>query len=255
VELEGKVAIVTGGGQGIGRGIALYLAQAGASIVVTGRTVSTLEETVLQIEAAGGRAIAIPTDVTKSEEITAMVKSTIKKFGKVDILVNNAAFMCGCPLIDLSEDNWDKIFDTNLKGVFLCCQAVGKEMIKNRYGKIVNISSGGAHLPIPNDGAYCASKAGLVLLTQALAIEWGKYNINVNAVSPGLTESPAVARARIEVPAVMELRAKRIPMQRVATPEDVAKAVMFLVTSASDNITGDVIRVDGGTTIIHPGFV
>ena len=249
------VALVTGGGQGIGRKIVDFLARDGADVAIAGRTLSLLEEAAHQVEKTGRQALAISTDISKSEQVNAMVAATMQKFGRIDILVNNAAFVIRCPLIDMTEELWDKTFDTNLKGYFLCCQAVGKEMIKRKQGKIVNITTGGAHLPIPDMGAYCTSKAGLILLTQALAVEWGKFNINVNAVSPGMTETPLVIQLKRDNPEVMKRRAQRIPLQRVATPEDVANAVLFLASSEASNITGDIIRVDGGSTVIHPGFV
>jgi len=255
MKLEGKVAIVTGGGQGIGRGIVENLAREGADVVIAGRTLSLLKETAQLVEKAGRQALTVPTDISKSEQVNAMVKATIDRFGRIDILVNNAAFISRGLLIDLSEELWDNTFNTNLKGYFLCCQAAGREMIKQRHGKIINITTGGAHLPIPGQGAYCASKRGVISLTQSLAIEWGMYNINVNAVSPGITDTPALARARIESPEIMQRRAQRIPLQRIGTPEDIAKAVVFLGSSDSDYITGDIIRVDGGSTVIHPGFV
>ena len=187
--LDNKTAIVTGGGKGIGRVIALGLAKAGANVVVCSRTLPDLEETSQEIEKMGRDSLAIVADVTKKEDIENLVVKTKERFGSIDVLVNNAATSYLRPLMKLREEGWDSIFDTNLKAVFLLSREAAKVMMEQNGGRIINITTVGAEKPEAGMGAYSASKAGLKMLTKCMALEWGKYNINVNAVGPGLTKT------------------------------------------------------------------
>ena len=258
--LEGKVAIVTGGGSGIGRGIALRLAREGASVVVFDRAKEGAEKVVGEIRALGRRAIAAVGDVTKSGDIEDMIDAAIKEFGRIEILINNAGGGEVQSFLDISEEDWDRIVDLNLKSVFLCTQRVVKEMIERRIGgKIVSISSYAGKCPVLGEPHYSAAKAGVIAFTQALAKELAKYGINVNAVCPGWTDTPGLRRwGRIHLERfpgsardVDELFEKlvsehKIPLGRMGTPEDVAGVVAFLVSSDADYMTGQAINVTGG---------
>jgi NAD(P)-dependent dehydrogenase (short-subunit alcohol dehydrogenase family) len=255
MRLKDKVAIVTGGGAGIGKAIALALVREAAQVVIVGRTKSKLQEVVKEAKAAGGRMISMKVDVSNERRVEEMVKKTVSRFGRIDILVNNAGIVVMCPAEEMSTEQWDAVVNVNLRAPFLCCRAVGREMIKRGGGKIINISSMGGRLAIPLSASYSASKAGLVLLTKALAIEWGKYNINVNAVSPGVTDAGMFAKFRVENPEAAKAREQTIPIKRVNKPEDIAHAVIFLASSDSDSISGEDIGVDGGMLSVHPGYV
>jgi len=253
MKLKGKIAIVTGGGQGIGKAISTTLAREGANVVIADFNPEAGNEAAKEIEAKGGKAIAIVADVSKKKEIDRTVEETVTRFGRIDILVNNAGLSSPCPAVDLSEEQWDKVVAVNLKAPFLCSQAVARHMIKQRSGKIVSIASIVAHAAHPTQSAYCASKAGLVSLTRVLAMEWGRYNIHVNSVSPGAVETPRMAKFRKENPHFLEGRLEATPFKRFITPEEVANVVLFLVSPASDAITGADIRVDVGSSAIWTG--
>lgn len=255
MKLEGKNALVTGGGQGIGRAIALSLAAEGADVAVNDIDIEIASRVADEIKAAGRHALAIKADVSNRSEVNNMVATALRGLGRIDILVNNAGISIMGATEELSEEVWDKIIGINLKGSFLCSQAVGREMIRQGHGKIVNIASLAGHAGIPKLLAYCASKGGVVLLTKALAVEWAKYNIKVNAVSPGLTRTPLVEKMSREFPEVFASREKRVPLHRAAVPEDIAKAVLFFACPESDYITGQILAVDGGMIAIHPGFI
>jgi NAD(P)-dependent dehydrogenase (short-subunit alcohol dehydrogenase family) len=244
-DLRGTVAIVTGGGKGIGRAIALGLAQAGAAVVVASRTEAEIEAVAEEIRGTGARALAVVTDITSTEQIEVLVETTIHEFGRIDILVNNAAISYMAPLLDFKEKGWDRIFDTNCKGAFLLSRAVARRMISQGGGRIVNITTVGAERGSVGLGVYHASKAALKMLTMCMAAEWAQHNISVNAVGPGLTRTdfskPLWADA---VRAEEYLRA--VPKSRVAEPEEIVGAVLFLASAASDFITGHSIYVDGG---------
>lgn len=244
--LSDRVAIVTGGGKGIGRAIALGLAASGAKLVVAARTASDIEAVADEITNAGGEAIAQTTDLMQSDQIQALVDATVKSFGRIDILVNNAARSFFRPLIDLREDGFDKIFNTNVKAVFLLSRACAKIMMQQGGGRIVNITTVGAERGGIMMGAYHASKAALKMLTMCMAAEWGSLNVLVNAVGPGLTRTqfsaPIWANPEIESQLVA-----RIPQGRLAEPEDIVGAVLFLCSDSASFITGQTIYVDGGT--------
>jgi NAD(P)-dependent dehydrogenase (short-subunit alcohol dehydrogenase family) len=245
-DLHEKVAIVTGGGRGIGRSIALGLAECGAKIVVASRSKEELEAVVNEIKGKGGEAIAVVTDLMVSDQIPALVDATIEAFGRVDILVNNAARSFLRPLMELREDGYDKIFTVNVKAAFLLSRAVAKIMMEQGGGKIVNITTVGAVRGGAGMGIYHASKAALNMLTKCMAVEWAPFNINVNAVGPGLTKTP-FSQPIWSNPEVEKTITSRIPKGRLAEPEDIVGAVLFLCSEDSLFITGESIYVDGGT--------
>jgi len=250
--LEKTVAIVTGGSTGIGRSIALEFAKEGASVVICGRRKTNLEKVAEEINALGKRSLAVATDVSVKSQVQGMVKQTVDSFGSIDILVNNAGIIHAAPLVEVTETEWDEVIDINLKGVFLCMQAVAPYMMKQKHGKIINISSicgrGGAL----NDGApYCASKAGVILLTQVAAWELGQYNINVNNIAPGLVLTPMAGQGKTkeEFAQFHEERKKVTVLHRVGHPEAIARTTVFLASEDSSFISGQTVPVDGGRPI------
>ena len=243
--MSGKVAMVTGGGRGIGRAIALGLAQAGARVVVASRTQAELEAVAEEIRQGGGEALPVVTDLTVSEQIENLVETTVARFGRIDILVNNAARSFLRPLLELREDGWDKVFDTNVKAVFLLSRAVARHMIQQGGGRIINITTVGAERGGRNMAAYHASKAALKMLTLCMAAEWAQYHINVNAVGPGVTRTD-FSRPLWGNPDLAERIVSMIPKGRIAEPEDIVGAVLFLASDAASYITGQTIYVDGG---------
>ncbi len=244
-DLGGAIAIVTGGGRGLGKAIALGLAQAGSGVVVVSRTETEIESVAEEIRGAGGRALAVVTDLTSTEQIEDLVEAAIAEFARVDILVNNAATSYMAPLLDFKESSWDRIFDTNCKGAFLLSRAVAKRMIDQGGGKIINITTVGAERGGVGMGVYHASKGALKMLTMCMAAEWAPHNINVNAVGPGLTRTE-FSRPIWDHRARVEKYLSAVPKARVAEPEEIVGAVVFLASDASDFITGQSIYVDGG---------
>lgn len=252
-KLSGKVAIVTGGASGIGKAIAMALSRERASVVIADINLSGAEETVEEIKTLGSEAIAIKTDVSKSEEVNRMVAKTIERFRRIDILVNNAGIgrATGALLSpnhalveNLTEQEWDKVMSVNLKSVFLCCKAVVKKMKEQRAGKIVNISSVDGKTGSAGGLHYAASKAGVINLTKSLAKQLGPYNINVNSVAPGaitgtMFETAWSANEKAE-------DAKQATLGRLGRPEEIAEAVLFLVSDSANYITGEILDVDGG---------
>jgi len=246
--LENKIALVTGARRGIGRGIALTLAKAGAKVAVTDIDEKECEQVVKEIEKMGGQAIAKKMDVTNKEEIDETIEATIKKFGKLDILVNNAGICPFKPFLELTEQDWDKVLEINLKGYFLCAQRAAKEMIKQKWGRIVNIASvamGQMGVGMANIVHYVASKGGVAGMTEALAVELSPQGINVNAISPGVIETK-MAEPVISDPKAKESLLARVPKGRTGKPEDIANAVLFLASEEADYITGAILVVDGG---------
>ncbi|PIR01857.1 MAG: hypothetical protein CO031_01235 [Candidatus Nealsonbacteria bacterium CG_4_9_14_0_2_um_filter_37_38] len=246
--LRGKVAIITGARRGMGKSHALKLAKAGAKIVVSDISLEECQKVVKEIEKGGGKALAVKCDVTKREQVDEMVKKTIKKFGRIDILVNNAGICQFKPFLELTEEDWDKTLDINLKGYFLCAQAAAKEMAKQKSGVIVNIASiamGQVGVGFPNLTHYSASKGGIVGMTEALAVELAPYNIRVNAVAPGVIETPMVDPLKSD-PKTMEATLARIPLHRMGRTEEVSNLVLFLASDTSSYMTGSTVVIDGG---------
>jgi NAD(P)-dependent dehydrogenase (short-subunit alcohol dehydrogenase family) len=249
LDLTGKAAIVTGAAMGIGRGVAVMLAHAGASIVVADINLEAARKVVGEIEALAGKALAIEADVSKAVDVKRMVEVTVDKFGGVDILVNNAGIIPLTPALELEEEEWDRVQDVNVKGTFLCSQAVAREMVKQgRGGKIVNMGSIDGVYPLMVGFAhYDTSKAAVIMLTKSLSKELAPHKINVNAVAPGIVDTPALWR--LADPLGLDpnvIFSSRIPLGRLEQPEDVAKAVLFLVSDAAEYITGICLFVEGG---------
>jgi len=244
MRLDGKVAIITGAGRGIGRAIALALARDGADVVVNDVDLQSAEATADKVRAMGRRALPIKADVSVEEEVIKMVKTALKAFGKIDILVNNAAIFSSISLEDITEEKWDKTMKINLKSVFLCSQAVMKFMKRQRSGKIVNIASlAGKVGGIVAGADYAASKAGVICLTKSLAKQLASYSINVNAVAPAWIETDMMKDWPRET---KEAVLRQIPLGRFGKPEEVAEAVVFLVSDGAGFITGATIDINGG---------
>jgi len=247
-DLKGKVAIVTGARRGMGKAHTLALARAGVKVVVADISLEDCQKVVEEIKKEGGEALAVKCDVTKKEEVDEMVKKTIEKFDRVDILVNNAGIAQFVPFLEMTEEDWDKTLDINLKGYFLCAQAVAKEMVKQRSGVIINIASiamGQQGIGFPALVHYCASKGGVVAMTEALALELAPYNIRVNSISPGTIDTPMIDPLKSD-PKTLERVLARIPLGRVGKPEEVSNLVLFLASDASSYMTGSNVVIDGG---------
>ena len=245
LSLHGRVAIVTGAAQNIGRQLALELAGAGAGVVIADIQIAKAEKVAQQITSDGGRALAIKTDVRAKEQVQKMVAATVKHFGRVDILVNNAALLGPRASVEeLSLDQWDRMQEVNLRSAFVCTQAVIPHMKKRRKGKIINISSVVFWVGMPNTAHYAASKGGLIGLTRALARELGQYNILVNAITPGAVKTPE--ERKVARPEDVERIVAAQCLQRRVLPLDIALTALFLASDLSDAITGQTVNVDGG---------
>lgn len=244
--LEGKIAIITGGSRGIGRSIALGYANAGADVVIVSRTQEDVERVAEEAEAFGARSLGLPVDVTNSTSVRQMTEKILDTFGRIDVLVNNAGISpVYTNVLKVKEEDWDRIIDVNLKAPFLCCQAVGRAMVEQNEGKVINIASVGATTGLPKFIAYCASKGGLVQITRVLASEWATNNIQVNAIAPGYVETDMTSGLD-ETPWLKEDIIQRTPMERLAQPDEVVGAAIFLASQASSYITGHILYVDGG---------
>jgi len=246
-DLSEKIAVVTGAGRGLGLDISLALARYGAHVVACSRTESELEAVAEKIRAMGRQAITVPMDVSNIGSIRPMVDQAVAAFGRIDILVNNAGINRPQRAEDVTEDNWDQVLNTNLKGLFFCAQAVGRVMISQKKGKIINISSDAGTVGIPGRAAYCASKGGVNLVTKVLAIEWAPHQINVNAIAPAFIETP-LTEPMLKDPAFNKYVLENTPLGRVGQPKDVSSAVVFLASAASDYMTGHTLLIDGGWT-------
>ena len=244
--LTGKVAIVTGGGRGIGRALALGLAGAGADIVVCARSSADIEDTAAKIRDEGRKALAIPTDVRSVDQVTDMLHKTLDLFGRVDILVNNAGGGTGpSEFLQMTLEQWEADIGQNLTGVFICTRIIGEQMVKQKAGNIINISSVVGLGPYGTFTNYSAAKAGIISFTQTLAVQWAPYNIRINAIAPGYIETPRIARRYEENPELRKSVLKRIPLGRLGKPEDIIGAAIYLASDASAYVTGATIVVSG----------
>jgi len=249
LSLEGKVAVVTGGGSGIGRGIALKFAGAGADVVVAGRRLAVLEEVAQEIKTMGRRSLAIQTDVSKKADVDNLAQKTIKEFGAIDILVNNAAHGGHGPsLLDSDEDRWDEIIDTNLKSVYLCCHTIAKGMIERKKGSIINISSVDGVRPAGSCRIYGIAKAGVIFLTRGLSYDLGPHNVRVNAIAPGAIDTDMLLKDFDGDPEKMRQAGADIPLGRVGQPVDIGTVAQFLASDAANYVTGQTLAVDAGIT-------
>jgi NAD(P)-dependent dehydrogenase (short-subunit alcohol dehydrogenase family) len=245
--LDGQAAVVTGGAQGLGYVMALYLAEFGADVAIADINFSKAEEAAAEIRALGKRGLAVQADVMKMDDIRGAVNRVAAEFGRLDILVNSAGVNIREMALDVTEEHWDRILDINLKGLFFMCQAAARVMKANNYGKIVNIASHMAKIALPLRSAYCASKGGVAQLTKELALEWAPYNITVNTIAPSFFTTP------MNVPLFADKEMSRFirentPMGRPGDPEELGGTVVFLASPASSFVTGHMLLVDGGYT-------
>ena len=243
MEANGKIALVTGGAQGIGKAIALLLAEKGSDVIVSDVNLEKAEETAREIEALRRRSMAIRANVAVFDEVEQMVRALIERFGRIDILVNNAGIARDKLLLRMTEEDWDAVLDINLKGTFNCTKAVIRHMSKQRSGRIVNIASVVGEMGNAGQANYSASKAGVIGFTKTIAREFASRGITVNAIAPGYIVTPMTDA--LPEKAKEELK-RMIPMERLGQPEDVAQAVLFLVSEASSYMTGQVLNVNGG---------
>jgi len=245
--LQGKKAFVSGASRGLGRQMAFTLAEAGADVALAARNLEGLNETAAWIEKMGRKALVCPMDITKLDDIERAVSETVKSFGRIDILINNSGIAGDTPVAKMTPEKWDRVMDINLKGHVFCTKAVGRHMIENRYGKIINIASIAGLIGVIYSSPYCAAKAGLILFTKTLALEWARYNIQVNALCPGyfLTD---LNREFFQTPPGQKV-INKIPMRRLAEVKEIRGATLLLASDASSFMTGSVLVVDGGHTI------
>ncbi len=251
MRVAGKVAIITGAGAGIGRATALLFAKEGAKVVVADRDPEAGTETVSLIEESGGAAISVQVDVSKAADVRKMVETTVKRYGKLDILINNAGIYAEADVVEATEEEWDRILDVNLKGVFLCSKYSIPEMIKGGGGSIVNIGSEAGIVGIQNQVAYNVSKSGVIALTKSMALDFALHNIRVNCLCPGRTLTPLVEKVIAEAQDPESTRRaleEDRPLKRMGRPEEIAAGILFLASDESPYATGAILSIDGGYT-------
>ena len=246
--LNGKVALITGASRGLGRACALALAHAGADIGLGLRDVNTAKDMEMEIEAMGRRVKRLQMDITKIHEINHTVEAVVNEFGRLDILVNNVGIAPANPVEEVTEEDFDQTINVNIKGSFFSAQVAGKVMIKQRYGRIINMSSQAGFIALDNESVYCMTKAAINHMTKNLASEWAKYNINVNAVAPTFIETPGT-EPWLNDSEFRQSVIDRIPLGRIGKPMEVAGAVVFLASDAASLITGEIMLIDGGWTL------
>jgi NAD(P)-dependent dehydrogenase (short-subunit alcohol dehydrogenase family) len=246
--LTDQVALVTGAARGLGRSIALALANAGAHVALGLRVAGTADDLVAEIESMGRRAFAVPMDVLDLQQVGPAVNTVVDQFGRLDILVNNAGLGPENPAVDVIEADFDLTFDTNVKGLFFASQAAGRVMIRQGYGRIVNLSSQAGFIALPTEAIYCASKAAVAHLTKCLAVEWGQYGITVNAVAPTFIRTDGTSEALADPAFEADVRERIAALHRIGEPVDVAGGIVFLASPAASLITGVTLLIDGGWT-------
>jgi NAD(P)-dependent dehydrogenase (short-subunit alcohol dehydrogenase family) len=246
--LDGQIALVTGAARGLGRAIALAMANAGADLALGLRNINTGSDLVSEIEALGRRALPLQMDITQLDQINQAVEAAVSHFGKIDILVNNAGLGPENPAEDVREEDFDLTVAVNLKGTFFTSQAVGRIMIGQKHGRIINLSSQAGFVALPTESIYCMSKAAISHLTKCLAVEWGVHNITVNAVAPTFIRTPGTEPALADPDFHADTLERIAALHRIGEPMDVAGAVIFLASPASSLITGDTLMIDGGWT-------
>lgn len=264
--LEGKSAIVTGAGRGIGKTIALTLAEAGADVAAVARSSKEIEETAREVRLLGRRGLAVSADITKAEDLTRMTEKTVTELGNIDILVNNAGIVLIKPLLPdpsqrvvgadsgtdlttpMGEDEWRRVIDVNLTALFLCTRAVGAHMMHRKKGKIINVTSGYAAKVAPHRGPYAASKAAVAMFTKTVALEWARYNINVNAIGPGLIRTDQ-SEGFFQDETLLQAAIKSLPLRRVGEARDIGLLAVYLASDASNNMTGQNVYLDQGLSI------
>ncbi|WP_077211731.1 SDR family NAD(P)-dependent oxidoreductase [Bacillus dakarensis] len=248
LDLTGKVALITGGSRGLGAQMARDYAKNGADVVVVSRNKEACEEVAHEVTQMNRRAIALSADVTKMRDIQSMLKTTIDEFGKLDILVNNAGANATNPVLEATEEEWDFIYNINLKALYFCSQQAAKVMIPQKSGKIINISSIGGSRAYRNIAAYGASKAAVMHLTRTFSNEWARYNILVNSIAPGLIATD-INKDDLADPKVLDRMLKMIPLRRLGQPSDISAMALFLASDVSNYITGQTFIVDGGKSV------
>lgn len=241
MRLQGKVAIITGAGSGIGEKTAQMFAQEGAAVVCA--DINGEEEIASKIKTAGGKALAVRTDVTQSDDWKALLDKTLQEYGRIDILCNIAGISESVNIVDLKEEDFDRMIAVNLKGVFLGMKTVLPEMVKNKSGKIINIASLAAHIGLEGLPSYSASKGGVLSMSRQVAMDYADKNIQINVVSPGIIETPILAN---NTPEMTKTFTEATPAKRLGKPEDIGNALLFLASNESDFVTGQAIKVDGG---------
>ena len=245
--LEGKVALVTGARQGIGRTIALTLAEAGADVAICDLVADDykLNAVAQEIQKLGRRALTLQADTSQKEDVDRMIRKAMDQYGSIDILVNNAGIIIRSPILEMAEKDWDRLLEVDLKGYFLCAQAVGRKMVERKSGVIINIASQFAYKVAPGMGAYSVAKAGVVMLTRVLAHEWGRFGIRINCVAPALVKTDFSRHTWSDAETLKQVE-DSLPLGRVAETTDLVGAVLLLASDASSYITGHTILVDGG---------
>ncbi|MGQ9473842.1 MAG: SDR family NAD(P)-dependent oxidoreductase [Candidatus Caldatribacteriaceae bacterium] len=250
--LGGEVAIVTGGAQGLGKEMSVALAEAGASVIIADMDLKKAEETSWEIQKLGVSSLALKVDVTQKDQVEDMVRKTVETFGKIDVLVASAGIGQWVNAEEMPLEDWNRVISVNLTGVFLTCQAVGREMIKRKKGSIITISSmSGIIVNVPQaQSHYNASKGAVIMLTKSLAMEWAPYNVRVNTIAPGYMETKLVADLLVQYPEYAKLWRDLTPMKRLGKPEEIKGPCVFLASAASSYMTGSVLIMDGGYTMV-----
>ena len=244
--LKGRTAIVTGASRGLGEAIAISLAEAGANLVLASRDVARMEAVASGLAAKGTKLITVKTDVLDAQSVQQMTDKALAEFGQIDILVNNAGINVVKPFLDLTEQEWDSVIDTNLKGYFFCSQSVGREMVKRKSGCVINNASVFGRTGFMNLSPYIASKGGVVQLTKALAVEWARFNVRVNCIAPSYIVTEMAAKDIEANPKILEQNLKKIPLRRAGQPREVGDVCVFLASEAASFVTGETLAIDGG---------